>query len=173
MDAQTTEQNRRRLINIAHGAQQYYCIDYCVDIKGNITILGGEALDDSATCDMFSRHTTEDYIWLYDGWKKGKDFTNREKEAAAKITRDELIAALAEFRKQHPNDGYGFLHGLKWAVGDSEAKDDGKSMYRDDIDAVRIELKRRNREYIKELYGDVLPLDYDFAREYDKQLQSR
>ena len=94
MDEQTTEQKRRRLINLAQGAQQYYCIDYCVDVKGNITIIGGEALDDMATCDMFSRRPTEDYIWLYGGWQRGKEFTNREKEAAAKITRDELIAAL-------------------------------------------------------------------------------
>lgn len=171
MEERTTEQNRRRLINLAHGAQQYYCIDYCVDIKGNLTILGGEALDDNATCDMFSRHTTEDYIWLYDGWKRGKEITNREKEAADKITRDELIAALLEFRKQHPNDGYGFVHGLQQRINGEAA--DGKTMYRADIDAVRIELKRRNREYIKELYGDVLPLDYDFSREYDKQLQRR
>lgn len=171
MEAQTTEQNRRRLINIAHGAQQYYCIDYCVDIKGNITILGGEALDDTAAGDMFSRHATEDYIWLYDGRKRGKEITNREKEEAEKITRDKLIAAYLEFRKQHPNDGYGFIHGLQQRINGEE--DDGKTMYRADIDAVRIELKRRNREYIKELYGDVLPLDYDFSREYDKQLQSR
>lgn len=157
------EDKRRMLLHMAAGGQQYYCIEYCVDIKGNITIFGGNVLRDTYTHDMLICVPTEDYIWLYDNQRSGRDFANREHEAARNVSRDDLVAAYLEFRAQHPHDGYGNLNyklcHLAGVPVDMPAD-------RSDIDAVRLELKRRNRQYIAELYGKQLPLDYDFLTEY-------
>ena len=40
-------------------------------------------------------------------------------------------------------------------------------IYREDSDAVFLELKKRNRAYIKEFYGEELPLDFDFKARYE------
>ena len=156
-----TEDNRRRLIRIAKGQRQYYCVEYCVDVKGNITILGGDTLGDNATEDMLVRMATEEYVWLYDHWRNGGDFIRRENEAAGNIPTAAIINAYLEFRAQHPNDGYG--------LGSVLFDGSNKRAERDDIDAVKLELKRRNRQYIKELYGEALPLDYDFLAAYNER----
>lgn len=156
-----TEDNRRRLINLAKGKKQYYCIEYCIDVKGNITIFGGDALGEAATQHMFVQMSTEQYVWLYDGWHNGGDFVKREREAADATPKEAIVDAYLKFRAQHPNDGYGM-----GAVLFERDKD--KRAQRDDIDAIKLELKRRNRQYIAELYGETLPLDYDFKAAYEQ-----
>lgn len=172
-----TDEKRQTLIHMAKGGVQRYCIDYCIDVKGNITILGGDELPITADADMFSQHTTEDYLWLFDGWKKGKELTNKERENAAALPRETLIAAYLNFRKEHPTDGYGFMAIIDNCVGNRDGLRDGsaprRQLYRDDIADVWQELKRRNREYIKELYGITLPIDYDFKAAYDEQIRPR
>lgn len=160
-----TYDNRKRLIRMAQGATQYYCIEYSVDIKGNITIWGGEPLAPHMMHDLFCRRVTEDYLHLYDNWRHGGELVRMEQEAAERITRAELIAAYIAFRKQHPNDGYGMLHAIaqRWCGAD---KDDMQAE-RADVEDVRRTLRERNRRYIAELYGETLPIDYDFKAAYN------
>lgn len=106
-----TENKRRRLIKLASGTPQYYTIEYCVDVKGNITIFSGAALGDSADGDLFIVTSTENYIWLYDNRRNGADFIQRERAAAEKTPREAIVNAYLEFRAQHPHDGYG-INGL-------------------------------------------------------------
>lgn len=158
------------LLSLVGGGTQFYAIDFCVDIKGNITILSGAPLGMNVHGDIFGVGITEDYLHLYDGWQRGADLVRMEHEAAAKVTRAQLLAAYRDFRQQHPCDGYG-LHAIaqKW----QHLPDDGLRAERDDIEDVKRELRRRNRQYIAELYGERLPEDFDFRADYDKRQRER
>lgn len=172
MDTQEqTKVNRQRLMKLVRGGTQFYHIEYCVDVKGNITILGGEALAEHVAHDMFIRRATEFDLHLYDGWKRGGEMVRMEQEAARNIPREALVAAFLDFRQQHPRDGYGMLHGIaqRWCGADK----DELQAERSDIADVERELRRRNRQYIAEMYGDVLPIDFDFRADYDRRMAAR
>ena len=159
----TAIDNRKRLIKLANGEPQRYEIIFSVDVKGNITIWGGEPCD---TTDMFIQQITEDYLWLYDGWNHGGDLARMEREMADKIPRRELIKEFLLFREKHPFDGYGLsLYG--------DRSNDGIRIERDDKTAVIQALKERNRQYIFEMYGEHLPIDFDFKKDYDNRLMRK
>lgn len=166
-----TQDNRKRLIRLAQGGVQFYHIEYCVDVRGNITILGGEALAEHVTHDLFVRRTTETYLHLYDGWKRGGEMVRMEEAAAKRIPRAQIVAAFNDFRQQHPRDGYGMLHGMaqRWCG----AEQDGMKAERSDIAEVEAELRRRNRKYIAELYGEQLPDNFDFLADYNRRMAAR
>lgn len=163
-----TKQNRKRLMNMVKGGTQFYLIEFSVDIKGNITIWCGEALEDHVAHDMFIRRATEAYLHLYDGWKRGGEMVRMETKAAEGITRDELVKAFLQFRQQHPHDGYGVFHKIaqRWCG----AEKDEVEAERSDKEAVEHELRKRNRQYIAELYGEHLPVDFDFKADYDRRM---
>lgn len=156
--------NRKRLIKIMRGEPQFYEIVYSVDIKGLITIWGGEPCE---VHDFFIQRQTEDHLHLYDGWNHGADLVNLERQKAGEMPREALVRAFLEFRKTHPTDGFGLFHNYGKRV------DDGTRVDRDDKEEIQRELKKRNRQYIFELYGEKLPLDFDFSADYDKRLQSK
>lgn len=161
---------------MVRGGRQYYTIEYSVDIKGKITIWGGGPRDEAATEDLFCNYRTEDGLHLYDGGRHGREFVRMEREAASKVTREELIQAFLEFRRLHPRDGYGLINGIgrKWASGGGDGlSSDDFLLERIDKEAVLLELKKRNREYIEELYGEKIPLDFDFRADYDRRLEER
>ena len=160
--------NRELLIKMAKGEPQRYEIRFSIDIKGNITIWGGEPCEYH---DCFIQLHTEDYLHLYDGWNRGGELTRMEREAGENLNRADLVRAFLEFRKEHPTDGYGMFHGCKW-LGRGGA-DDGLRTERDDRDEMKLELRKRNRQYIFELYGDKLPLDFDFKKDYEERLKTR
>lgn len=81
--------------------------------------------------------------------------------------RDVLIRAFLEFRKSHPADGFGLLHSILGSV------DDGTRRDRDDKEEIQRELQKRNRQYIFELYGEKLPLEFDFRADYDRRLRAK
>lgn len=168
---QQLSETRRTLIKLVKGGTQYYHIEYSVDIKGNITIWGGEKLGEHMEHDMFMFRTTEFDLHLYDGWRHGGELCRMEREAAKNITRDELIQAFTQFRQQHPRDGYGMLHEIAQHWCGAE-KDDLKGK-RNDEEEVQQELRRRNRQYIAELYGEHLPVDFDFRADYDRRMATR
>lgn len=163
-----TKRNRKHLMNLVKGGTQFYLIEYSVDIKGNITIWGGEALEDHMTHDMFIRIPTELDLHLYDRGNKGGEMVRMETKAAEDITRDELLKAFLLFRQQHPRDGYGILHSIaqRWCG----AEKDDRQAERSDKEALERELRMRNRKYIAELYGEHLPVDFDFRADYDRRL---
>lgn len=172
MDAQEqTKMNRQRLLKLVRGGTQFYAIEYSVDIKGNITIWGGEPLAEHVTHDLFVRRTTEPDLHLFDGWKRGGEMVRMEEAAAKRIQRAQIVAAFNEFRQQHPRDGYGMLHGMaqRWCGADKDELQ-GK---RTDEEAVQQELRRRNRQYIAELYGVELPVDFDFRADYNRRMAQR
>ncbi len=158
---------RKQLIKLVKGEPQYYMITYSVDIKGNITIWDGGPLEHH---DLFNQRSTEDHLHLYDGWRRGAELVQLEREAADRITREALVGAFLEFRKQHPRDGYGVFcyNANSWAGG----KDNGFQADRTDKEDVERELRRRNREYIFELYGERLPVDFDFVADYNRRLEA-
>lgn len=164
--------NRKQLIKLVKGETQRYYIDYSVDIRGNITIWGGIPLSDNATHDLFLHKTTEEYLHLYDGWNRGGELVRMEAEAAEKLPREELVRAFLDFRRQHPQDGYGLLNDVwkKWCKGYPQ---DGCRGQRDDFEEVKAELRRRNRQYIAELYGEQLPEDFDFYADYRSRMENR
>lgn len=161
---ETIMDNRKRLIKLAMGEIQRYEIIYSVDIKGNLTIWGGEPCENH---DQFTQKPTEEYLHLYDGWKHGRELVEMEHKMADNIPRTELVRAFLDFREKHPFDGFGILHGYGQTVDDGTRKD------RDDKQAVERLLRERNRQYIFELYGEQLPLDFDFSQDYDRRLRSR
>lgn len=167
-DTLSQASNRQKLINMANGGHTCYHIDYCIDIKGNITILGGFTMPDRFPEDMFIRRATEFDIHLYDGWKHGADLVRMEAEQAEKLERSRLVAAYLQFRKEHPKDGYGITHDL--LIRQCNWPEDGNQALRNDAAEVDLMLKRRNRQYIKELYGEDLPVDFDFRKDYDARL---
>ena len=172
MDTQEqTKVNRQRLKKLVRGGTQFYHIEYFVDIKGNITILGGEPLAEHVTHDMFLRRATEFDLHLYDGWNHGGDMVRMETEAAKRIPRETLVRAFLEFRQQHPRDGYGLMHNIAqhWCG----AEKDDLQAERSDIADVERELRRRNRQYIADMYGEVLPVDFDFRADYDRRMAAR
>ncbi len=160
--------NRKLLIKMAKGEPQRYEIRFSIDIKGNITIWGGEPCEYQ---DCFIQLATEDYLHLYDGWKRGGELSRMEREAGENLKRADLVRAFLEFRQKHPTDGYGMFHGCKWLGRDGA--DDGLRAERDDREEMKLELKKRNRQYIFELYGEKLPLDFDFKKDYEKRLETR
>ena len=171
MKQDTTQDNRKRLIRIAKGGTQFYHIEYSVDVRGNVTIFGGEPLAEHVAHDMFVRRTTETYLHLYDGWKRGGEMVRMEAEAATHVTREQLVQAFLQFRQQHPRDGYGMLHGMaqRWCG----AEQDGLQAERSDKAEVERELRRRNRQYNAQLYGDVLPDNFDFLEDYNRRMAAR
>lgn len=164
MDMATISDKRKHLIKMMRGEPQYYEIIFSVDIKGNIIIWGGNPCDGM---DIFIQRETEEYLHLYDGWHHGHDLVKMERENAEKIPRDVLVGAFLEFRKSHPADGFGLLYGF------SEPVTDGTRRERDDKMEVERELRERNRQYIFEMYGETIPVDFDFCADYDKRLQAK
>ena len=156
--------NRKRLIKIMRGEPQFYTIVYSVDIKGLITIWGGEPCE---TNDFFIQRQTEDYLHLYDGWNHGHDMVKMEWQKAGETPREVLVGAFLEFRKTHPTDGFGLLHGFGHKV------DDGTRVDRDDKADIERLLRERNRRYIFELYGEQLPVDFDFKKDYENRMKDR
>ena len=168
----TAADNRKQLIKLVKGQPQYYYIDFSVDIRGNITIWGGIPLPDNATHDLFMHRATEQDLHLYDGWNRGAELSRMEQDAAENMPREELVQALLDFRKQHPHDGYGIMHDIwkKWCKGYPQDEMRGR---RDDYDEVKAELRRRNRKYIAELYGEQLPEDFNFLADYEARMEIR
>ena len=156
-----TEDKRRDLIKMAKGIEQSYYIDYCVDVKGHLTILSGDTWVDGQPNELNLKPTEDDLHLYRDG-----DFAKREQAAASQLTPQQIIDAYLDFRAQHPEDGYGVMHviAIKWC----NHPEDNLRADRDDLADVQLEIRRRNRAYIKELYGDDLPLDYDFRADYDR-----
>lgn len=168
----TTAQNRRNLIKYVKGIPVTYTIEFSVDIKGNVTIWGGEQNAEHEQNDLFIRKPTEQYLWLYDGWNRGAELSRMELEQAQNMPREVLIQHLLDFRKQHPHDGYGAWHIIKrkWCSG--YPQDDFRAE-RDDEEEVKLELRKRNRQYIAELYGEQLPVDFDFYADYNARLGNK
>lgn len=163
MKKEMTE-NRKRLIKMMRGESQQYEIIFSVDVRGNVTIWGGEPREHH---DLFIQKPTETYLHLYDGWKHGGDMVQMERDEAEKIPRGDLVRAFLDFRKAHPADGFGVLHGYPKPVEDGTRRD------RDDKNEVERELRKRNRQYIFEMYGEKLPLDFDFKQDYEHRLASK
>ena len=164
----TTEEKRKMLLKAAKGGQTFYEIDYNIDIKGIITILGGSTLEG----EQYHRHFLmnvgdhDDYVHLYrgkNGEDYGSDLLKRKRDAEARTTEDEIVAAYLEYRRQHPEHVGSMLGSLGAYINE------GKQIptMREDGEEVLLELKKRNRQYIKELYGEELPLDFDFKARYE------
>lgn len=165
----TTEEKRKMLLKAAKGGRTLYEIDYNIDAKGIITILGGSTLDGEQYTKHFLMNIGDhdDYVHLYrgqNGEDYGSDLLKRKREAEARTTEDEIVAAYLEYRRQHPEHVGSMLGSLGAYIND------GKHipMMREDSAEVILEMKRRNRAYIKEFYGEDLPLDFDFKARYDK-----
>lgn len=143
--------NRTKLINAVKGESQeiHYYISFSVDCIGNITIWEGE--ETNAEIDLLLRVPTEDYLWLHPIGKK-----LYEMEYEREIPKTELIREYRNFRKEHPFDGWCFA-----AYENKNLRPD-----RDDREEMEIELKRRNRQYMKELFGIEILLDFDFYKDY-------
>ena len=136
-----------------------YEIVYSVDIKRNITIWRGTMQKYNSHYafsghDMFSRIVTPTDGCTRD---EGARLHEMENEIAATLTREEIVNAFWEFRREHPRDGCG-----GWFVDDgmTDCSDLAKiyagyeeGMQYDRADEIKVveELARRNREYIKEL----------------------
>ena len=168
--------SRQKLINMMRGKPaEYYTIEYSVDIKRNITIWRGAALKPSRIeLDWFYRIPCA--IGQYSTFlPEGKKLFEMENEVAATLTREEIVNAFLDFRKAHPRDGWG--GGLMF-ITDEECLEGfkgyevGMPYDRDDHKQVTEELIKRNREYIKELWGVDLsgyPLDFDFFKEWERR----
>lgn len=180
--------NRQKLINLTQGKKEaFYCVEFSVDIRRNITIWRGSELKPRnnspiGNFDWFSRIETpvgQYAIFLPEYSKLDK----MEKEIAESLTRDELLTAFFEFRKAHPRDGWGvFMLNLTLQSPSDTNKElffdtyagyeAGMSFDRDDEEQVFEALQRRNRDYIKELWGVDLsgyPLDFDFFKEWERR----
>ena len=157
-------ESRKRLIKMMRGEPQHYEIRFSVDVRGNITIWGGQPCEYQ---DLFIQKQTEEYLHLYDGWNHGGEMAQMERDEAEKIPRGDLVRAFLEFRKAHPADGFGMLYGY------SEPVTDGTRRERDDKMEVERELRKRNRQYIFEMYGEKLPVDFDFKQDYERRLASK
>lgn len=160
----TTEEARKMLLRAAKGGKHYYQIIFDVDAKGNITIYGGRDTTDDGMQRHFLiwGHEPDDYIWLYrgkNGEDYGSDFMKRRRDARAKITDEDIVKAYLQYRATNPEeiDEYG---GILPPI-------------RADYKAIDAEQRRRNRAYIKEFYGEDIPIDYDFNAQYDKYLSSK
>ena len=172
--------NRQLLINMMQGRPaEYLAIDYSVDIKRNITIWRGTVLKPSTNCffqqDFLIRqeipigeHST--FLPEYDKLCK------KEKEIAATLKREEIVNAFLEFRKAHPRDGWG-CDLLDWGAIHEMANhykgfENGMEYDRADKKQLLAESIKREREFIKELWGVDLsqyPLDFDFAEEWERR----
>ena len=152
--------NRTMLINTVKGEKQEinYIIWFSVDCMGKITIWQGE--ESNAGIDFKVSTPTEDYIWLH---PIGKKIIEMEHEREKEISKAELVREYQNFRKQHPFDG--------WIFATYKNKD--LRFDRDDLEEMEIELKRRNRQYMKELFGIDIPLDFDFKKDYEERLDER
>ena len=148
------------LINAVKGEKRaiHYTIWFSVDCMGKITIWQGE--ESNTEFDLNVRTPTEDYIWLH---PIGKKILEMEREKAKEMSKAELIREYQNFRKQHPFDG--------WIFATYKNKD--LRFDRDDLEEMETELKRRNRQYMKELFGVVIPLDFDFKKDYEERLDER
>lgn len=168
--------NRQKLINMMQGKPaEFYAIDYSVDIKRNITIWRGAALKPSSIqLDWFFRIPCEigEHSHFLPAYRKLYDMEN---EVAATLTREEIVNAFLDFRKTHPRDGWG--GGLVFCIPEDCADcfkgyEEGMQYDRDDEKQVNEELIKRNRDYIKELWGVDLsgyPLDWDFADDWERR----
>ena len=153
---------------------ELYAIDYSVDIKRNITIWRGAALKPSPIdIDWIVRSPCE--IGIHSSslpvWKKLVDMEN---EIAATLTRDEIVNAFLDFRKAHPRDGWGGLFHIseEELINECKGYEEGMRLDRDDEKQVAEELIKRNRDYIKELWGVDLsgfPIDWDFSKEWERR----
>jgi hypothetical protein len=146
--------NRTMLINAVKGEKRsiHYDIWYSVDCMGKITIWSGE--ETNAEIDFNVRVTTEDHIWLH---PIGRKIWEMENERI--VTNAELINEYRKFREQHPFDG--------WIC--ETYKNKNLRFDRDDLEEMEIELKRRNRQYMKELFGVDIPLDFDFDKDFNER----
>ena len=139
-----------------------YEIVYSVDIKRNITIWRGAIQKNNPKyCfsgkDMFARDETPTDGCTRD---EGARLRAMEKEIAATLTREEIINAFLEFRREHPRDGCGGWF-VDFGVDDWRelaeiyaGYEEGREDDRTDGKQVVEELARRNREYIKEFRGE-------------------
>lgn len=150
--------NRKMLINAVKGEKQKinYTIWFSVDCMGKITIWNGE--ENNGGVNFYTKITTEDYIWLH---PIGRKIWEMESERV--VTDAELVGEYRKFREQHPFDG--------WIFETYRNKD--LRFDRDDHEEMEIELKRRNRQYMKELFGIDIPLDFDFKKDYEERLDER
>lgn len=156
---------------------EYYAIDFSVDIKRNITIWRGVVIKPSEKIypiDWFSYYPGE--VGIHSSFlPEGEKLLEMEREVANSLTRDELINAFLDFRKAHPRDGWGydlFFIREEDLINECKGYEEGMRVDRDDKKQVYEALQRRNREYIKELWGVDLsgyPLDIDFAKEWERR----
>ena len=146
--------NRTMLINAVKGEKQKinYTIWFSVDCMGKITIWQGE--ENNAGVNFNVRVTTEDHIWLH---PIGRKIWEMESERV--VTDAELVGEYRKFREQHPFDGW-----ILETYGNKDFRFD-----RDDLEETQTELKRRNRQYMKELFGIDIPLDFDFEKAYNER----
>ena len=180
--------NRQKLINLAQGKKaEFYCIEFSVDIRRNITIWRGAELiprpcTTIGTFDWFSRVETPvgKYSHFFPEYNR---LNEMEKEVADSLTREELLTAFFAFRKEHPRDGWGvfMLNLTLQSLSDKNEElvfdtyagyEAGMSFDREDGEQVFEALQRRNRDYIKELWGVDLsgyPLDFDFFKEWERR----
>ena len=98
-----------------------------------------------------------------------------ENEVAATLTREEIVNAFLDFRKAHHRDGWG--GGILFIRSEDclerfKGYEEGMTYERNDGQQVSEELIKRNRDYIKELWGVDLsgyPLDWDFADDWERR----
>lgn len=168
--------SRQKLINMMRGKPaEFYTIEYSVDIKRNITIWRGAALKPSIIeLDYFFRIPCS--VGQYSCFlPEGKKLYDMEHEVAATLTREEIVNAFLDFRKAHPRDGWG--GGILFITSEEclehfKGYEEGMTYERNDEQQVGEESIKRNREYIKELWGVDLsgyPLDFDFFKEWERR----
>lgn len=163
----TTEQARAMLIEAAKGGGRFYEIDYSVDAKGIITIWGGSTLDATNFSKHFFINCFGDYDTYYyeapDGTPYGRQLQEMAKQAAEKLTEDDIVAAYRKFCRQRPQDaGYSICSGLA---------NEGTPYRRTDADEVEKELRRRNRAYMKEFFNVDVPEDMNCYEEMQRRMR--
>jgi len=174
--------NRQRLINMINGkSTELYRIVYSVDIKRNITILGGSVFEPSTSCLPQTNFLIREEIRIGEHSSFLPEYNilcEMEEEVAATLTHEEIVNAFWEFFKPCPRDGWG-CYSIDEETPEAPLRvcksiENGMEYDRADKEQLQEELIKREREYIKELWGVDLsgyPLDFDFAVEWEQRCE--
>lgn len=165
------------------GNSQRYYIEYSLDIRGNITIWGGmsfyqfetmQGIDDPKLRVARDLRPLYEYYRLFPATSR---IYQMEQEIDKTITDDRLIEALTEFRKDHPEDGFGRRMGLlqlgvRVGAGPEEEHDEIARLRekRDDEQEVLDRLLKQERQDIRNLWGIDCPPDINSTENYNSRL---
>lgn len=169
--------NRERLLRLVRGEdfdeKRHYTIEYSIDIRGRVTIWGGMdwTLEDSIIIDDKEKIVSRILVPLYE-YSQSYPYTARicqlEEIQDESLSDETLIEEYWKFRKEHPNDGFGFrfsmvllCDGINGVKNPTE-----KEEYRTDREKLWVDRFNQERKDILDLFGVDCPPDVAIPGEH-------